>query len=276
MPLLDLVTRQSLDQEYAHVARRRAAQGEPSRRGPGGLVPLAALALLGLLVATAAVQENRSAPVDATSRAQLIDQVDGRRESLARVQDRIGEQRAKIDTAERESTDLTTRLEAVQTRLTRLGARTGYGAVRGPGVRIEVNDSPSGIPEEAVRDSDLADLVNALWSVQAEAIAINGQRLTVLTGIRNVDVAIHLNGKPLSPPYVIEAIGDPRTLQADLVNSPRGQHFFALADALGLEYDMGNQKSMLLPAAPLSVLRAAAGPGTVDNGTVGTTEGGQP
>ncbi len=281
-PLLELITEQSLDQDYAHVARRRAAAGDDgsSSRSHAGWATLGVLAVLGLLIATAAVQERRAAPVDATNRLQLIDQLDQRRESLARTQDRIGHKRARIDGLELEAAELSAQQAAADTRLERLQARAGFGAVQGPGVRIQVNDSPSGVPEEAVRDSDLTDLVNALWAVDAEAIAINGERVTVLTGIRNVDVAIHVNGRPLSPPYVVEAIGDPRTLQSDLVNSPRGQHFFALADALGLEYEMSNQGSMLLPGASARPLRAAQPvppAGTpVDNESKGSSKGEQP
>jgi uncharacterized protein YlxW (UPF0749 family) len=279
MPLLELVTQQSLDQDYAHVARRRAQGDEPSPTGRGTRTAvLVALALFGLLVATAAVQETRSAPIDATNRAQLIDQIDQRRQSLARVQDRIGKQQARITVLQRESADLKEQEATANGRLARLQGRTGYGAVRGPGVRITLDDSPSGLQEEAVRDTDLADLVNALWAVGAEAIAINGERLTVLSAIRNVDVAIHVNGRPLSPPYVVEAIGDPRTLQSDLVNSPRGQHFFALADALGLQYSMTNQGAMVLPGASSPVLRAltSVGGDAVDNGSSRSSKGVQP
>jgi uncharacterized protein YlxW (UPF0749 family) len=278
MPLLELVTRQSLDEGYAHAAARRTESERPPSGGIGvGVAVLLALAAFGLLVATAAVQETRSAPIDATNRAQLIDQIDGRRHALARTQDRIGQKRAKITVLQQEAADLTAQEAAADTRLERLQARTGYGPVRGPGVRIEVDDSPSGLPEEAVRDSDLAELVNALWAVGAEAVTVNGERLTVLSGIRNVDVAIHVNGRPLSPPYVVQAIGDPRTLQSDLVNSPSGQRFFALADALGLEYDMTNQNTMLLPGAPAQTLRVAvdaADDGTaVDNGATRSSKG---
>lgn len=278
-PLLDLVQQQSLDQDYVHVAQRRAAGAErpPSGRGTRAAV-LVALALFGLLVATAAVQETRSAPIDATNRAQLIDQIDQRRDSLARIQDRIGKQQARLTVLQREAADLDEQEAAADARLSRLQARTGYGAVRGPGVRVTVDDSPSGVPEEAVRDTDLADLVNALWAVGAEAVSVNGERLTGLSAIRNVDVAIHVNGRPLSPPYVVDAIGDPRTLQSDLVNSPRGRHFFALADALGLQYSMSNQGALVLPGAPAPVLRAvgASGGGAVDNGASRSSKEAQP
>jgi uncharacterized protein YlxW (UPF0749 family) len=271
LPLLELVTQESLDQDYRYLAERRA-QGEPPRSSSrtATVAVLGVLALFGLLVATAAAQDARDAVVDATSRAVLIDQINQRRDQLARSQDRIGRMRARISTLESGLEVTGSSQVAAGQRVQRLLARTGFGAVRGPGVRVVVEDSPSGIPNEAVRDSDLALLVNALWSVGAEAISINEQRLTVLSAIRNVDVAVHVNGKPVSPPYIVSAIGDPKTLQADLVNSPRGQAFFALADALGLVWDMSNQTELILPAAPLRPLRAATITGQVDNGPVGS------
>lgn len=258
LPLLALVTQQSLDQDYRHVAERRAS-GRPAEGGSRapGLAALAVLALFGALVATAAAQESRDAVVDATSRSVLIDQIDQRRNQLAEDQDRIGRLRARISVLEAKAADTSAAQQATGTRVERLLVRTGYGPVHGPGVRIVVDDSPSGIPEQAVRDTDLADLVNALWSVGAEAIAINGERLTVLSSIRNVDVAIHVNGRPVDPPYVVEAIGDPRTLQADLANSSRGAAFLALAEVLGLEVTPSNQSDLTLPGATLRPLRSA-------------------
>ena len=97
--------------------------------------------------------------------------------------------------------------------------RTGYVPVRGPGVRIEVDSAPNAVPNDEIRDEDLALLVNGLWTAGAEAIAVNDQRIVALGGIRNTNRAIHVNGRPLTAPYVIEAIGDPGTLQARLLES---------------------------------------------------------
>ena len=82
--------------------------------------------------------------------------------------------------------------------------------------------------------TDLALLVNGLWRAGAEAIAINGQRLTARSAIRNSGAAINVNGRPpLSPPYVVTAIGDTKTLQADLLDTSTGLAFQNGADALG-------------------------------------------
>ena len=275
MPLLARVTRQSLDQDYVDAAQRRAdAPDSPAvrRAAVGGM--LGVVTVFGLLLSTAAVQESRTPEVQASSRASLISQIEKRRDQLTDYQDRLGGLEAGIDTLERRTTDLADAEGAATARLERLLTRTGFGPVRGPGVQIVVDDSPSGVATEVVRDTDLAQLVDALWSVGAEAIAVNEQRLTVLSSIRNVGTAVHVNGVPLAPPYVVEAIGNPDTMPADLATSPRGAAFFGLADALTLVYSIRGQSELALPAAPLRPLRWADETGAVENGASGTDRAG--
>jgi succinate dehydrogenase/fumarate reductase flavoprotein subunit len=92
MGLLNYVTATSLDEDYAHVSRRRAASG---RSGPGrpGTVALVVLAVFGVLVATAAVRTARSADESSNARAALVEQVNDRKATLADERDRLVELR---------------------------------------------------------------------------------------------------------------------------------------------------------------------------------------
>lgn len=283
LPLLTLVTEQSLDQDYAHAAARRAAVGSrPPRRHGGVGAVVVVLAVFGLLVTTAALQTTRNASVDETSRAALIAQIDARRAALVRAQDRIGRLRTTNAAREQRLSEITAQAAAAGAEQIRLESVTGFGATRGPGVRLVLNDSGSGLEDEAVRDTDLALLADALWGVGAEAISVNGERLTVLSAFRNVGAAVHVNGAPLSPPYLLEAIGDPRALQADLVESARGQEFLTLVDTYGFEFDMVNSDSLALPGESAPALRWVSEASGVDNEPArpgdgaGSTEGGAP
>src|SRR3954447_13956915 len=82
MGLLDYLTATSLDEDYAHVSQRRAASGGEPAKGRPGRVALGALAVFGVLVATAAVQTSRNAEQSASARESLIKQVNDRKESL--------------------------------------------------------------------------------------------------------------------------------------------------------------------------------------------------
>src|SRR6188508_3129537 len=90
MPLLDLVTREAVDEDYVHAAQRRAAVGAPPpaqrTRLRGAAV---AAALFGLLIALAAVQTARNADVREASRDVLINRIDERQQELSASRDRI-------------------------------------------------------------------------------------------------------------------------------------------------------------------------------------------
>ena len=262
MPLLQRITVQALDEDYAHAARRRqeqaAASGEAeSPRSASWWLWLAVTVVVGILLAVAGRQTSLAAVDNQSSRPALIARIDAERDALAGTQERVGRIQAVINELQTESDRVGQDQVTAGEVLRRLQTRTGYVAVTGPGVRITVQDAPSVDPDDAIRDSDLALLVNGLWTAGAEAIAINNQRLTALTYIKNSSQAINVNSRPLVPPYVVEAIGDPRTLQARLLESPSGGRFDEFARALDWEVTRQNVDRLRLPQAPARVLRAA-------------------
>lgn len=250
-PLLTLITAQSLDEDYQHVAERRAAQGgTPTHRRRLGTATVV-VAVFGLLVTVAAVQNSQRAGVESASRASLIANIDRGRADVAALQERIVDLRELDVSLQDNLDDVTASAQGALARVQRLGVVTGFGAVTGPGVRVEVKDG-NGV---AVRDRDLRPLVDGLWNAGAEAISINGQRLTARSPIRNSGAAVHVNFRPLSPPYVVLAIGDPRTLQADLMETTSGLTFRDTAAHFGFPWTMDNVDRLSLPPAPPRLLR---------------------
>jgi len=267
MPLLTLITQQSLDEDYLHVAERRAAAAPaPSRTRPHRTAAVV-IAVFGVLVTTAAVQTSRNADITDAGRATLVSQIGDRRATLSDLQDRMVQLRDTNVGLEQQLNQVTSTEEEASSRVRRLEAVAGFIPVTGEGVRIVVDDAPNGDATQAVRDEDLAKLVDGLWSAGAEAIAINGYRLTVLSAIRNVNVAIHVNSRPLTPPYTVEAIGDTRTLQANLLDSALGSEFFSLAEQLGFVYSMRNVDELTLPAARFPRLRSVQAGTSTDKKT---------
>ncbi|WP_244928147.1 DUF881 domain-containing protein [Nocardioides sp. W7] len=261
MPLLTLITQQSLDEDYLHAAERRIAQGgvePPARRSRRTAAVVVVAAVFGILVTIAAVQTNRNADTVDASRASLIERNRTQRESVARQQEQIAElreQNAKLD--ERlVATDAA--LQSAEAANERLQVRTGRVAVRGPGVRITVDDPDQG--EERIRKEDLFLLINGLWESGAEAISLNGHRLGVLTSINNSDVAINVESSALLPPYTLEAIGNVGTLGADLLDTSSFATFDALQDRYGFGFDMDNDDAIVLAAARAKRLRNASLP----------------
>jgi uncharacterized protein YlxW (UPF0749 family) len=255
MPLLTLITQQSLDEDYRHVAERQATQAPRPPRGRPHHTAALVIAVFGLLVTVAAVQTSRNASVNDASRVTLVRQITAEREAVSSLQDEIVRLRERNVGLQERLGQISATAQTAVARMRRLETSTGFVAVSGPGVRVTVDDAPNGDPTQAVRDEDLALLVDGLWSAGAEAIAINGQRLTTLTAIRNSGPAIHVNGRPLAPPYTVLAIGDTRTLQANLLDSTHGSEFYSLAGQLQFVYALRNEDSMTLPAAPDRLLR---------------------
>ncbi len=255
MPLLALVTREAVDQDYVHAAQRRAARGasQPSGRTPlrGAAV---ATVLFGLLIALAAVQTARNADVREASRDALVDRIGNSRQEVASLRERIGSLRRQNDELRSTSARVQGQLADATVQLRALEISTGFVAVHGPGLRITVSDNPDGSSDGRVRATDLRLLVNGLWQAGAEAVAINGRRISAVSAIVNANISVQVNRTPLSPPYVVSAIGD-GSLASQLQASTSGAQFQALADQFGFVLDRHNETELVLPAAPDTQLR---------------------
>jgi uncharacterized protein YlxW (UPF0749 family) len=265
VPLLALITQRSLDADYEHVARRRQTDGEsvdphPVPRRTAGLV----LLVFGLLVTIAAVQTSHNASADDASRESLIHQVGLRRDAVAALQQEVTREEADVVALQRTLSTLNTRQKVAAARIDRLRAHTGFGPVRGPGIRITVDSAPGSAGTQLVRDSDLTLLTDALWAADADAISVNGQRLTALSAFRNVGIGLLLNSEPITPPYVFQVLGNPDALPADLLSSSIGATWYALKNSLGFRFDVQNGGTMSLPGAVEQRLRSARATGPHD------------
>jgi len=251
MPLLALVTREAVDQDYVQAARRRAANGtspSPSQRTPlrGAAV---VTVVFGLLIALAAIQTSRNAGVREASRNALIDRIDDRRAEVRSLNARISSLRSQNDDLQATNSRVKGQLAEATVQQAQLQLGTGFVAVRGPGLRVTVSDNPDGSADGRVRASDLRLLVNGLWRAGADAIAINGRRLSTISAIVNSNISVQVNRSPLTPPYVVSAIGGP-ALGGQLQNTTTGVQFQALADEFGFVVDRHNETELVLPSAP--------------------------
>jgi uncharacterized protein YlxW (UPF0749 family) len=258
--LLEHLTATSLDEDYAHVAVRRAAAGS-SGRGRPGTAALAVLAVFGVLVATAAVQTARNAQESATSRESLVHQVNAGKADLAQRRADLADLRHEVSRLQSQQLAATSEGRVIRQQIDRLGVVTGAAATRGPGIQVVVDDAPNpSSDKELVQAGDLQKLVNALWQVGAEAISINGQRLTALSPIRDAAGAITVNFRSLAAPYTVSAIGDRKSMGARLLDTAGGQTWLTLESTFGMKFDVESKDTMVLPAARRTSLRYAHEP----------------
>lgn len=268
MSLLTNVMDHSLDEGYAEAAARRAAAG--GQRLPTALrakLGLAAALLLAAVVVTlGAAQARISAPTLAKERQQLIDRIQKESSDADALQKNVDTLRDAVGTKQR---DVLERHGGDKADLVALLA--GATAVQGPGVKLVVDDakqtkqSGAGGPRESsgfsdtgrVRDRDMQRIVNGLWQSGAEAIAVNGQRLTALSAIRAAGDAILVDNKPLPPPYTVLAVGDGERLVTAFQRSADGQYLRVLQQSYGVRTSISAQGEVKLPAAPSLIVRNA-------------------
>jgi uncharacterized protein YlxW (UPF0749 family) len=266
MSLLTEVIRNPLDPGYRAAAERRARTGRP-HRSTAGTVAVTLLAVVLGVVTTWSVIELRAPQPDAVAARQVL-------------AEQIVERSAEVERLRAESTDLTGQIAVLQQdalsdadsplldRLAEDSLRAGTTAVTGDGLRITLTDAPvvdgEDDPDSRVRDSDLQIVVNGLWASGAEAIAVNGERLSSTTAIRTAGDAILVDVVPLVGPYTVEAIGDPQDLQTRLARTSAGQLLAVLQSTYGIRTQITSQQDMELPGGPTVTLRSAELPEGVE------------
>lgn len=107
-------------------------------------------------------------------------------------------------------------LEETRRRRDVLRILAGTVAATGPGVQLTIKD-----PEHAVTADVLLDTMQELRDAGAEAMQVNGVRLTASSFFTDAGAGVLADAKPLRAPYVFLAIGDPHTL-ADAMEIPGG------------------------------------------------------
>ncbi|HEY5980887.1 MAG TPA: DUF881 domain-containing protein [Microlunatus sp.] len=263
MDLLRQITEQPIDPDYAAVAARQhegdtADEGRVRRRPLRWALTLAAV-LAGTLFAIGAVQTTQRAPLVATERQELITRIAAAEAAQDAQRSRVVALDADITRLRTTAASGDTAAEARLAEIERLGLGVGTVAATGPGVTITVDDAPG--PQNDARDRvldlDLQILVNGLWESGAEAISINGHRLSTLTAIRGAGEAITVDYRSLTRPYVIEAIGDQRTLPATFAQTSAGAWWNDLSRNRGMTFSLTGVDELTLDADPGMVLRYA-------------------
>jgi uncharacterized protein YlxW (UPF0749 family) len=108
-----------------------------------------------------------------------------------------------------------------------------------------------------VRDHDMQRVVNGLWESGAEAVSINGQRLTSLSAIRAAGDAILVDNRPLVPPYTVLVVGDGERLSTRFQDSADGLYLQAIQENYGIRTSISVEDDLRLPAAPSVIVRTA-------------------
>lgn len=244
MDLLNSIIAAPIDPDY------RAA-GKPPRPGKRSLLVGVVLLVFGLMAGTSLAATLRPAPQAQQERDELLQRVQAASNDVDGLRSRV----AELTAANRELTgELAGSAGEVGGDLETV---SGAVPVTGPGIVVVVDDGAGDSRQARVVDADLRQLVNQFWRSGAEAIAINGHRLSARTAIRNAGDAITVDYRSLTRPYRVEVIGDAGTLISQFPASPGGQWWAYLRQNLGVDFELTKSDQLTVPADPeLRVERA--------------------
>ena len=179
---------------------------EQFRRG-GWLIALVCV-LIGFMVA---VQFRTAQDAKGSLSQQRIEEISDRLLQTEHERDELSEELHKMQTAA-VSTDN-------QQDKDLLRYRAALVPLEGEGVVVRMDDSTKPVKAGenpnlyVIHDDDLLRVVNELRAAGAEAIAINGQRLTGTSEIRCAGPTLSVNNVRSSAPFEMRAIGDKKSLE---------------------------------------------------------------
>jgi len=247
----------TLDGGYGSAAARE----RPARWFDGPLVWLACLAV-GLLLVVAYQQSHLAAPARDAARKELINRIGSAQSTANQLESQdkqLSSEVASLRDAQLAGTDQALRNAELA---------AGSSAATGPGMQLEIGEPTSQasagnarpgttLTSAVIRDTDIRAVVNELWTDGAEAIAVNGLRLTPTSFIRLAGESIQIDFTPLTSPYTISAIGNSNELQVGFAQSQIARRLKTLAAVEGISFRFGGKSKLRLPSVTVGDLRYA-------------------
>lgn len=264
MTLLTTMLERPLDPGYAASAERREAAGlarSTSLRSPR---LIAATLLIGLMVGVCAYNLRTDTTPRSEARADLITQIQDRREQVDALSDRA--QKLQTDVTAAQVAQLGDQSLVKQSEA--LAIVAGGIPLQGPGFTLTLDDAPNldgedptatGTvdPQGRVIAKDVQFVTNELWAAGAEAVSINDKRLTSTSTIRFAGSAIIVDYRPLTRPYVITALGDPGAFPTTFADGAGGTYLSTLKSTFGIRVDTEVRRDLTVPAAVGQTMRYA-------------------
>ena len=271
MTLITEVMQRPLDPGYAAAAEARAESGLPPATGHQGPMLVIFAVLIGALLAISALALRAPTTSANQFKSALVGRIEASRAHADAQTRLIATVRGEINAAQTAALSQQSQ-SGLAAELSRLELAAGTVPLTGPGLVLTIDDAAApggpenpgvepgiaaGTDEGKVIDLDLQTIVNGLWEAGAEAISVNGQRLTSGAAIRSAGEAILVDYRPLVRPYVITAIGDPGSLSVEFADNSGGSHLQLLKSNYKIRGDIQSRDSVVVPGAPALSVQAA-------------------
>ena len=292
MTLITTMLERPLDPGYQEAADRRTASGQRAATSTRTVMVVVMAIITGFLFAVAAQSLRPKPTAAAAEKGELVSRIEGlqthgtaQEASILALTRQVRDLEA-LELAQAGGSDLTVTINTLE-------RQAGIVAVTGPGLVLTLDDAVSaggnadagnrpsgGFEAGRVSSADLQVVVNGLWAAGAEAVAINGHRLTAMSAIRFAGQAIIVDFRPLARPYTVTALGDPDALRSRFEPSFGGVYLAQLTKEFGIVSSLtagenlsvpGDPGARLLVAEPLGAPRGNAGAPDVSTATTPPT-----
>lgn len=227
----------------------------------------AALAVLGFLIAAQVRSEAPRVRYTTQERVPLVETVLALQAQQDALKEQILSLRSQLALAEEGTVGSDLLVGQLNDALLAARVAAGIVALEGPGLVLQLEDSPGPVPAGAALDDyrvsahDLRTVIEELWLAGAEAVAVNGERIVPSTAILDIGGSLLVNSAYLAPPYQVAAIG-PTDLYDVLAASPGFVELIReRADRFGIRLSFAQPESVVVPAyAGAATLRYARPP----------------
>lgn len=149
--------------------------------------------------------------------------IESEKKEIENIRKILQERKKRIDEYEQIKEEGGILKETMKKELENIKLTSGFLDVQGPGIILTVDDGTRELYEGEdpnnvlVHDIDVLNLINDLKVAGAEAISINGQRLLAMSEINCAGHTIRINNQVFAQPFIIKAIGEPKTLEAAII-----------------------------------------------------------
>jgi len=213
-----------------------------------------ALLGLGFLIAAQAAGEGPRVRYTTQERPPLLATASELQAKQDELKAQILDLRAQISALEGSSAGSAATVKQLNDDLEEARLAAGLIPLSGTGIVLQMEDSQQPVAEGDSGDDylvgarDIRTVVEELWLAGAEAVAVNGERMTPTSAIIDIGSTVLVNSAYLVPPYRITAIG-PKDLYARLSAAPGFVEFVrARAQRYGIRMSFAEPESVDMPA----------------------------
>jgi uncharacterized protein YlxW (UPF0749 family) len=214
----------------------------------------AALLGLGFLIAAQLAAEGPRVRYTTQERSPLVETATELQAQQEELKADILDRRERIQELERSGAGSAETVRDLNDQL--LDARIAAGLIplTGTGLVLQLEDSLEPVAPDAneadylVGARDIRTVVEELWAAGAEAVAVNGERITPTSAIIEIGPSILVNSAYVVPPYQVTAIG-PDDLYQRISASPGFVDLIrARAETYGIRISFAEPDSVDIPA----------------------------